>query len=139
VIRLNALNFENLQVESEKNIKWRYTGEHLFVTFIDGLEKNEKMNISIKYRVNSPTLGILYGGPTKEYPNEAYYFASDNETGNKKKEKKRKEKKMLKMIFENLLQKNQDIGFQVLVKILLKNGVLCKKIGNTLYNNNPLI
>ena len=80
-IKLNALYFDKVLVESEKKIKWRYTGEFIFVTFLDELQKNEKVQISVKYTINSPTLGILYGGPSKEYPNEAYYFASDNETG----------------------------------------------------------
>ena len=78
--RLSAIDFNNVNVESEEPVKWRYTGSKIHVTYENAFKKGEKRNLIISYNIEKPVTGIFYGGPEEKYPNAPYYFISDCET-----------------------------------------------------------
>ena len=77
---MSAIDFNNVNVESEEPVKWRYTGSKIHVTYENAFKKGEKRNLIISYNIEKPVTGIFYGGPEEKYPNAPYYFISDCET-----------------------------------------------------------
>ncbi|KIG13007.1 Aminopeptidase [Enhygromyxa salina] len=81
---LNALDFEDLAVESEdqggSEISWRYDGQQIRVTWAAGAQRGATRKLAIRYRVRQPVSGLFFSSPSAEAPTAARFAATDHET-----------------------------------------------------------
>lgn len=79
---LDAVAFQDIAVRDtgDKKLQHQYDGNKLTLTYAEPLTVGEQRKIEIAYTVEKPVSGLFFMQPSKEYPNKAYYAATDHET-----------------------------------------------------------
>ncbi len=80
-LRLDAVAFEEVEVEGDDApLRWSYDGEAIEITWDEPFAVDEERRLTVRYRVDSPSTGILFSKPTAAQPEAPYFAAVDNET-----------------------------------------------------------
>ncbi len=81
-IVLNACDFEDLSVTDQDGwqLFHRYDGRRLEVFWPEAFEMAERRDLNISYTIEHPVSGLLFSSPDDEYPDQAYWVATDHET-----------------------------------------------------------
>lgn len=81
-LRLNAVDLDISEVVDVggAEVSWRHDGEHLDITWAEGLKRNEQRKLAIHYSVSHPRAGLFFSHPTENDPNAARWAATDHET-----------------------------------------------------------
>jgi aminopeptidase N len=79
-LRLDAVSFEELSVEGSIPLDWQYDGKVLVISPEGEVRKGDEFDATIRYSVVSPAAGLYFSQPTAEYPENAWFAATDNET-----------------------------------------------------------
>lgn len=82
VIRLHAmdLDVEDVTDPAGHALTWAYDGRELELRWKDDFEAGEERKATIRYAVEEPSTGLFFSHPLPEYPERAYYAATDHET-----------------------------------------------------------
>ena len=81
-IELDAVDFLDLKVtEPDGNkLTWSYDGKKLSIDWLEPFTKGEERRVAASYRVSKPADGLYFSKPTSQYPDQAWFAASDHET-----------------------------------------------------------
>lgn len=79
-LRLDAVAFEEVEVEGDAALRWSYDGEAITITWDKPFAVDEERSLTVRYRVSSPSTGILFSKPTELQPGSPWFAAVDNET-----------------------------------------------------------
>lgn len=79
---LDAVNFLDISVydSEERPLQWRYDQQKLVIHWEDAFSAGEERQVVVSYRVVKPTAGLYFSKPDADYPNKAWYAATDHET-----------------------------------------------------------
>ena len=79
---LDALDFEDITVRDPDghDLTWRYDGRKLAVQWGTPFTPTEERRVEISYTVISPIDGLYFSQPNENYPDQAWYAATDHET-----------------------------------------------------------
>lgn len=81
-LELHAVDFHDVAVEDVDGheLRWRYDGRSIRVTWASGAERGDTRKLAISYRVVDPVSGLFFGGPSVHTPQAARFAATDHET-----------------------------------------------------------
>ena len=81
-LALNAVALEDLALEDldGHELRWRYDGECIRVTWAEGAERDAVRKLAIRYRCERPASGLFFSGPTQSWPDAVRFAATDHET-----------------------------------------------------------
>ncbi len=79
---LHAVDFHDVDVTDVEGheLRWRYDGRVIRVTWASGAERGAQRKLAISYRVVDPVSGLFFSGPSVHAPNAPRYAATDHET-----------------------------------------------------------
>jgi len=77
-VRLDAVGFDDVTVAGAAS--WRYDGDAIHVRLADAPERGATARITVRWTVEDPPTGLLFGGPTDHDPSAPRWAATDNET-----------------------------------------------------------
>ena len=76
---LHAVDFHDVRCEGA-GASARYDGKEITVDWDTPLQPGEEREITIRFRLESPSTGLFFSRPDDTFPDRAWYAATDNET-----------------------------------------------------------
>eukprot|EP00741_Cyanophora_paradoxa_P003104 tig00000670_g3013.t1 len=79
-LRLNAVAFEDVAVEGEQALSFRYDGKEIAITWAEPFARGEKRVATVSYTVFKPITGLHFSAPDAHYPERPLMAYTDCET-----------------------------------------------------------
>lgn len=77
---LNAVDFSSVEVSSNAEIHWHYTGQLIEVVWPTEMSKGSQHVLKVNYEVIEPNAGMYISAPDSNYPRRELYAVTDNES-----------------------------------------------------------
>jgi len=81
-LELHAVDFQSVRVADAdgKPLSFRYDGRTIHATWEQPFAAGERRRLAVTYEVEKPVTGLFFSKPSKEYPKQVWYAATDHET-----------------------------------------------------------